>query len=200
MSLDFKWLFERSPGCYLALAADLTILAASDDYLRAEKTSREQILGLKLFQVLPVDARDLVATPVSVQRSMEDVRRLVAGRVASGAAPSQPPKREGDGHDGAGNSPAPQLDEAILVRLVRSTNGPWQGDTSRAIPDAASELNRELNSALNAVLGFAQLLRYDRREVLSERQCARIDQVLEGGKQLQRLVAQASTWLAATAD
>jgi hypothetical protein len=46
---DFRRLFESAPACHLVLAPDLTIVAASDAYLRATMTRRESILGRGLF-------------------------------------------------------------------------------------------------------------------------------------------------------
>lgn len=50
---DFKVLFQSAPGLYLVLTPDLTIVAASDAYLAATKTVREEIVGRKLFDVSP---------------------------------------------------------------------------------------------------------------------------------------------------
>ena len=50
---DFRALFEGAPGSFLVLQPDLTISAASDAYLRATMTRREDILGRALFDVFP---------------------------------------------------------------------------------------------------------------------------------------------------
>lgn len=50
---DFQALFESLPGRYLALSPELTILGASDAYLRAIKTERAKIVGRDLFEALP---------------------------------------------------------------------------------------------------------------------------------------------------
>ena len=57
---DFRAIFEAVPGRYLALAPDerLTILDASDEYLRATNTTRGGILGRGLFEVLPLEAAE----------------------------------------------------------------------------------------------------------------------------------------------
>jgi PAS domain S-box-containing protein len=52
---DFRVLFESAPGLYLVLAADLTIVAASDPYLRATHTQRNQIVGRAILDVFPAD-------------------------------------------------------------------------------------------------------------------------------------------------
>jgi hypothetical protein len=51
--IDYKLLFESAPGLYLVLTPDLTILNASDAYLRATMTGRETIVGRGLFDVFP---------------------------------------------------------------------------------------------------------------------------------------------------
>src|SRR5664279_2752889 len=50
---DFRVLFEAVPGLYLVLAADLTIVAVSDAYLRVTMTERDSILGRGIFDVFP---------------------------------------------------------------------------------------------------------------------------------------------------
>jgi hypothetical protein len=57
---DFRALFESAPGFYLVLAPDPahTIVAASDAYLAATMTLRENILGRGLFDVFPDNPAD----------------------------------------------------------------------------------------------------------------------------------------------
>jgi len=45
-ALDYQTLFPSAPDLYLVLSPDLTILTASDAYLRATMTDRETIVGL----------------------------------------------------------------------------------------------------------------------------------------------------------
>jgi signal transduction histidine kinase/CheY-like chemotaxis protein len=61
-TLDFRSIFESSPGCYLILDPDLQIVAVSDAYLRATMTKRSEILGRPLFDVFPDNPDDLAAT------------------------------------------------------------------------------------------------------------------------------------------
>lgn len=56
--LDFQALFEASANLFLVLAPDLTIVAASNAYLYATKTPRENLIGHRLFDVLPDGADD----------------------------------------------------------------------------------------------------------------------------------------------
>jgi PAS domain S-box-containing protein len=77
VDLDFRTLFEAAPGLYLVLAPDraLTILGASDAYLRATMTERAAIVGRGLFEVFPDNPDDPEATgtrnlSVSIARAM----------------------------------------------------------------------------------------------------------------------------------
>lgn len=57
--VDFKNIFEILPGLYLILLPDLTIVGASDPYLKATLTKREEIVGKNLFDVFPDNPEDL---------------------------------------------------------------------------------------------------------------------------------------------
>lgn len=59
---------------------------------------------------------------------------------------------------------------------------------SRAKSEFLSSMSHELRTPLNAILGFAQLLRRDRKEPLSERHLERVGQILSGGEHLLRLI------------
>jgi PAS domain-containing protein len=56
-AVDFKSVFEATPGLYLILAPDLTIVAVNDAYCRATMTKREEIVGRRLFEVFPRQPR-----------------------------------------------------------------------------------------------------------------------------------------------
>src|SRR5262245_55757879 len=74
---DFRALFESSPGLYLVLTPDLTIVAVSEAYLSATMTRREDILGRGIFDVFPDNPEDPNASGVrnlsaSLQRVLEE--------------------------------------------------------------------------------------------------------------------------------
>jgi signal transduction histidine kinase/DNA-binding response OmpR family regulator len=74
---DFQALFQSTPGLYLVLAPDFTILAVTDAYLHATMTKREDILGRGVFDVFPDNPNDPSATGVrnlrtSLQRVLQD--------------------------------------------------------------------------------------------------------------------------------
>ncbi len=73
-SPDFRALFESAPGLYLVLAPDFSIVAASDAYLQATLTKREDILGRGIFEVFPDNPADANATGVAnLRESLERV-------------------------------------------------------------------------------------------------------------------------------
>lgn len=62
--LDFRHLFESTPGLYLVLEPDLKIVAVSEAYLKATMTKRDDILGQNIFDVFPDNPDDPQATGV----------------------------------------------------------------------------------------------------------------------------------------
>jgi PAS domain S-box-containing protein len=98
--LHFRALFESAPGLYLVLAPDerATIVAASEAYLKATCTRREDIIGKPMFEVFPDDPNDLHATGVmNLRRSIARVRET--GR-ADVMAVQRYPIRKPSGADG----------------------------------------------------------------------------------------------------
>ncbi|WP_275410817.1 ATP-binding protein [Paractinoplanes rishiriensis] len=77
-AIDFRALFESAPGLYLVLDPRLQIVAASDAYLRATMTAREQILGRDIFEVFPDNPDDPAATGVTNLRA--SLQRVLQGR------------------------------------------------------------------------------------------------------------------------
>jgi signal transduction histidine kinase len=79
-SPDFRALFESAPGLYLVLAPDLTIVAASDSYLRAINRQREQIVGRALLHAFPGGPGD--TTAALVPNLGPSLRRVLETRAA----------------------------------------------------------------------------------------------------------------------
>jgi signal transduction histidine kinase len=76
---DFRALFESSPGLYLVLAPDLSIVAVSEAYLAATMTQRDEILGRGIFDVFPDNPEEQGATGASnLRTSLETVLRTQA--------------------------------------------------------------------------------------------------------------------------
>src|SRR5690242_6716995 len=71
---DFQALFEAAPSLFLVLSPELTIIAASDAYLRATMTERATIVGRSLFDVFPDNPDDPNATGArNLRASLERV-------------------------------------------------------------------------------------------------------------------------------
>ncbi|MFI5091724.1 MAG: PAS domain-containing protein, partial [Terriglobales bacterium] len=74
---DFRALFQAAPGLFLVLAPDLSIADASDAYLSATTTKREEIVGRDIFDVFPDNPDDPAATGASnLAASLDRVLRL----------------------------------------------------------------------------------------------------------------------------
>jgi len=61
---DFRLLFESVPGLYLVLTPAFQIVAASDAYLGATMTTRDEILGRHIFEIFPDNPDEPGATGV----------------------------------------------------------------------------------------------------------------------------------------
>ncbi len=61
-------------------------------------------------------------------------------------------------------------------------------EASAAKSEFLSAMSHELRTPLNAVLGFAQLLRRDRKTPLNERQLGMLDHIVDGGEHLLHLI------------
>lgn len=119
---DFRTLFEWSPGLYLVLRPDLSIVAVSEAYLRATNTSREGILGRNIFDVFPDNPADPTATGVRNLRSSLDrvLRQLVPDTMAIQKYDIRKPAVEGGGFEERFWSPvnSPVLDPSGAVRYI----------------------------------------------------------------------------------
>lgn len=56
--IDYVALFEQSQGLVLVIDTNFTIVAASDDFIKITKTTRESITGRDIFGVFPVNPED----------------------------------------------------------------------------------------------------------------------------------------------
>ncbi|BCY11755.1 PAS domain-containing sensor histidine kinase [Actinoplanes sp. L3-i22] len=76
-AVDFQALFESAPDLYLVLDPGLRIVAASDAYLSATMTRREQVMGRGIFEVFPDNPDDPDATgTANLRASLERVLDL----------------------------------------------------------------------------------------------------------------------------
>jgi len=95
----FRSLFESLPGSYVVLTpTDHEVVAVSDAYLAATRTTRGTLIGRKLFDLLPDDAAHPSAASVASLRA--SLARVVAERCVDVIAVHRFPVRQSDG-DGA---------------------------------------------------------------------------------------------------
>ena len=73
--LDYRRIFEATPGLYLLLDPDFNIVGVNEAYLSATMTRREDIVGKGLFEVFPDNPDDPAATgPGGAGRGIPDAR------------------------------------------------------------------------------------------------------------------------------
>jgi PAS domain S-box-containing protein len=88
-------LFESLPGSYLVLTPDLTIVTASDAYLKSTLTTRAGIVGRKLFEIFPDNPDDPGTKAVSAMQASID--RVLRSGTADTMAISKHDVRRPDG-------------------------------------------------------------------------------------------------------
>jgi signal transduction histidine kinase len=102
--INFQALFEAAPGLFLILMPDtpsFTILGASDAYLKATMTERNNITGRGLFEVFPDNPDDQTATGTSnLRKSLENVyKNKAADKMSIQKYDIQRPKLKGGGFE-----------------------------------------------------------------------------------------------------
>jgi PAS domain S-box-containing protein len=75
---DYQAIFDATPGNYLLLSPDLTIVGVNQCYLTATKTRREEIVGRGLFEIFPDNPEDPNADGVRNLRA--SLQRVMAGK------------------------------------------------------------------------------------------------------------------------
>ncbi len=168
--VDFKALFEKSPGLYLVLDTELCVVAATDAYCRAVHGTREALLGLHIADVFS----DREANPggdgfAKLQESLERVLRLKRpDTMAIQRYDLRKPKRQGGGFIEKYWSPrnVPILDDDGDVRWIvhRADDvtsvvlGPPADETRERLARSQSRLILELQRA-NEELAQLDVLR-----------------------------------------
>jgi signal transduction histidine kinase len=79
---DYRALFESAPGLYLVLSPDFRIIAASDAYLRATMTQRDEILGRRIFDVFPENPGDPAPATSGARNLLVSLQRVLSERTA----------------------------------------------------------------------------------------------------------------------
>jgi signal transduction histidine kinase len=75
MGLEFRELFESAPARFCVLSPDLTIIAVTDEYVRAAMRPRRQLIGRFLFDVFPDNPADPHDGVKNLRVSLERVIR-----------------------------------------------------------------------------------------------------------------------------
>ncbi|HET6837492.1 MAG TPA: PAS domain-containing protein [Gemmatimonadales bacterium] len=119
---DYRAIFDASPGNYLLLDRDFTIVGVNQGYLTATMTKREDIVGQGLFDIFPDNPDDPLADGVrklraSLQRVLSDKR---PDRMPVQHYDIRRPDAEGGGFEERYWSPlnSPILDEHGDVRYI----------------------------------------------------------------------------------
>ncbi len=209
---DYRALFEGSPAGLLVLDPALRIAAATDRYLQATMTSREEVMGRHLFEVFPDNPGDPAADGVAnLRSSLDTVMSLrIPHRMAEQKYDIRRPESEGGGFEERWWLPenSPVLDDLgnvvwIIHHVMDITElRRTYRDLATAVEEASkareaaeranrakseflSRMSHELRTPLNAILGFAQLLDMDE---LTQDQRENLSQILRGGRHLLSLI------------
>lgn len=155
-ALDFKALFEAAPGLYLVLAPDLTILEASDAYLKATLTRRDEILGRHMFEVFPDNPNNPEATGVANLRA--SLMRVLEHRRADEMALQRydlvvPPERGGGVEERYWrplNTPVLGADGEVryIIHRVEDATAEVRLQVSQAERESAVKAKEQANDAL----------------------------------------------------
>lgn len=149
---DFQQIFEQLPGAYVVVTpdADFTLVAVSDAYLRATRTTREDLLGQPLFKMFPDNPADPQATGVRNLRA--SLERALATRAPDTLAVQKydirRPESEGGGFEERYWSPinipihSPEGEVRYLLHRVEDV-------TDFVLQSRTREAERERTEALN---------------------------------------------------
>ncbi len=119
---DYQAIFDATPGNYLLLSPDLTIVGVNQCYLAATMTRREDIVGRGLFEIFPDNPEDPNADGVRNLRA--SLQRVMAGkrpdRMPVQKYDIRRPESEGGGFEERYWSPlnSPLLDERGEVSYI----------------------------------------------------------------------------------
>ena len=150
-ALDFRKVFESTPGLYLILSPGLEIVAVSDAYLRATLTERAKILERGIFDVFPDNPDDLSATGTSNLRAslMRVLEKRMSDTMAVQRYDIRRPASEGGAFEVRYWSPinSPVLDDDGKVRfIIHRVEDVTEFVRLRQLGEERGKLNEELKS------------------------------------------------------
>jgi len=144
---DYKLLFESAPGLFLVLDPGLHIVAASDAYVQATKTRREEITGRSIFDVFPDNPDDPDAT--GVRNLKASLRRVLQHRTGDAMAVQRcdirRPAEEGGGFEERYWSPfnapvlAPDGSVVYIIHRVEDVTEFMRAHAEKADPTPSVE-------------------------------------------------------------
>lgn len=176
-------LIEAAPGAYLVLDPQFKIVAVTDAYLAATKTTREQIVGRDVFDVFPDNPEDPHATGTRKLRA--SLERVLATRKPHAMAVQKydirRPEAEGGGFEERYWEP---LNTPVLINgsvayiihavenvthLVRMKKLQGENDeasselrsmraTDRAKDEFIAIISHELRTPMTSILGWTRML------------------------------------------
>lgn len=155
---ELRAVFESTPSCLLVLSPRLTIVAATDAYLSATMTNRDDVVGRALFEVFPDNPDDPGADGEGNLRA--SLRRVIEQKRAD-TMPVQKydirrPAEQGGGFEVRYWSPvnAPVLGPAgevrFIVHRVEDVTDMMRRDAAIAAGEAESDALRSRNEQLAA--------------------------------------------------
>ncbi|MFT3776036.1 MAG: PAS domain S-box protein [Minicystis sp.] len=166
---DFRAVFESVPASCLLLDRGLTIVAATDSYLRVTKTTREGILGRGMFEVFPDDPDDPHATGTRNLRT--SVERVLVTRAPDTMAvqryPIRVPASEGGGFTERYYSPVnvPVLGvDGEIAYIIHRVEDVTELVRLKQQQDEQSRLTEEQRTRAGARIELARLRRQVARE------------------------------------
>jgi len=179
-------MFEAVPGRFLVLAPDLTIVAATDDYVRVSMQPRAAMIGRSLFDVFPDNPDDPAADGVKNLRASLD--RVRAGRIADAMAVQRYDVRDSHGvfeerFWRPSNTPVLDAQGELLYivhsvddvtalheehrRLVESNNA--LAATNEELEAFCYSVAHDLRAPLRGIQGFSQALLEDYAQGLDDK-------------------------------
>lgn len=174
--IHFRALFESTAGAYLVIKpVDYEIVAVSESYCAATATTREQLLGQKLFDVFPDKPGDPAADGVrNLRASLEKVKREgCADAIPVQRYPIQLSAAEGGGWEerywSPVNSPVfgPRGEIAFIVHrvedvtpFVRAERAEKGGDGIPFLQGSPTHLEAEIVRRTHELLRMNQQLRH----------------------------------------